>query len=636
MPREVAPCLATLVSQVPRGELWLHEIKWDGYRLIAFKQGRKVRLATRRGLDWTARFPAIAEAVAALPVETVVLDGEAIVEDAGGVASFSALQAALSDEGGRIAREAVLVAFDLLHLDGEDLRALPLGERKKRLAGLLPAGEGGALRLGEHLEVDGEAMIRSACRLGLEGVISKRRDRPYRSGRSDDWVKVKCTERQEFVIAGFAPSKAGKRAVGSLVLGYHEDGKLKPAGRAGTGFTADAARAVWKRLDPLTADRSPFAERLTAEERRGVTWVEPKLVAEIEFRGWTGEERLRHAAFKGLREDKVASEVVRERPADAHAPKAETAPAPKGKPARAGSGRGDVVAGVTLTHPERVLWEDDGLTKRDLAAYCEAVADWFLPQVAGRPLSLVRCPAGTGKHCFFQKHSWAGLSDSIRRESVRDEGGEEEVLYVEDLSGLIALVQASVIEIHPWGATIADVDRPDRIVMDLDPGEGVAWAAVMEGARDVRARLAADGLASFLKTTGGKGLHVVVPLDGSADWARVKAYAKGLADAMERDAPDRYLAKSAKAARRGRIYVDYLRNGRGATAVAAYSARARAGAPVSVPLSWSELKPSLDPSAFTIQTVPKRLGRLKSDPWAAMEGLSQGLSPTTGRARTRD
>ncbi len=648
IPKAVEPCLATLASAVPKGDRWIHEIKWDGYRLIAFKTGSQVRLATRRGHDWTARFPSIATAVAALPVESAILDGEAVIEDEHGIANFSALQNALSDEHGRVAKGAILYAFDLLYLDGFDLRSLPLEDRKSRLAALVPALGEGFLRQGEHIEADGEAMVRSACRLGLEGVISKRRDRPYRSGRGDDWVKVKCSERQEFVVVGYVPSSASRRAVGSLVLAYHEAGALRLAGRSGTGFTAESARTLWSGLDPLKRPTPPVAAKPSAEERRGVVWVEPRLVAEIEFRGWTADDHLRHAAYKGLREDKTADEVVRERPrpvpgegpAPSKSSSAKAAPAPASAPAPAEpapparKGGSVEVAGVALTHPDRVLWNDAGITKQGLAEYYEAVAASLLPHIVERPLSLVRCPGGADGKCFFQKHSWAGLSDHILRETVRDEGGEEEILYVRDIAGVIALVQASVLEIHPWGATTADVDRADRITMDLDPGEDVPFEAVVAGAREVRDRLAAQGLESFVKTTGGKGLHVVVPLTGPAPWPGVKAFCKGIADGMAADSPGRFISVASKKARRGLIYVDYLRNGRGATAIAAFSTRARPGAPVSVPLSWEELQPGLRPNHFTIANLPARLASLAADPWAELSSLRQSL-PARGGARPR-
>jgi bifunctional non-homologous end joining protein LigD len=626
MPDTLEPCLATLVAEVPRGPNWIHEIKWDGYRLLAFKSGRSTRILTRRGHDWTARFPGIAKAVAALPLETAILDGEAVIEDEHGISNFSALQNALSDEHGRVAKNAVFYAFDLLYLDGHDLRALPLEDRKARLSALVPPAKDGVLRLSEHIEADGAAMVKSACQLGLEGVISKRRDRPYRSGRGEDWVKTKCTERQEFVVAGYVPSTVSARAVGSLVLGYYEDGELKHAGKTGTGFTAESSRQIFKQADALKRPTSPFKAKLTAPERKGVVWVEPKLVAEVEFRGWTADRHLRHASFKGLRVDKPAEEVVREFPKG----KAEPPDAPK-TGASLKSRSGGEVAGVALTHADRVLW-DEGITKIDLARFYESIADWILPHVAGRPLALVRCPSGAEKGCFFQKHSWAGLGADIRRETVRDEDGEEEVLYVEDIRGIVSLVQASVLEIHPWGSTIADVDRPDRITMDLDPAPDVTWPEVIRAAQDVRERLTSVGLESFVKTTGGKGLHVVVPLTRRAGWTEVKTFAQALALAMEADSPERYIAKASKQARKGLIYVDYLRNGRGATAIAAYSTRARPGAPVSVPLAWSELSPKLAPNHFTIANLGARLAKLKADPWADIAKVDQFL-PTAEKPR---
>ena len=624
LPKSVEPCLATLSDTVPSGEKWLHEIKWDGYRLIAIKSTGGTRLLTRRGLDWTERFPAIAKAVDALPVSTLVLDGEAVVEDARGVPSFSALQTALSDEHGKVARDAILYAFDLLFADGHDLRALPLAERKSRLATILPPGGTGTLRLSEHLDADGEAMARSAKALGLEGIVSKRADRPYRSGRGGDWLKIKFTQRQEFVIVGYMPSTATGKAVGSLVLGYHRGKALRLAGRAGTGYTANVARLLRDRLHPLRRKTPPLAEPPTSEERRGIVWVEPILVAEIEFRGWTGEDRLRHAAFQGLRDDKSAEDVVRE-------DEPSKAPEKAAEPARSRSGvvraKGDAeVAGIRLTHPDRILWPDVGLTKRGLADYHEAVAERLMPHVAGRPLSLIRCPGGIAGSCFFQKHAFAGLDEHVRRKVVKG----EELLFVQGLPGIVALVQASVLEIHPWGTRMEHVERPDRITMDLDPGEGVAWADVVRAARDVRERLSTMKLESFVKTTGGKGLHVVVPIGGRPTWEKAKAFAKSIADAMEADDPARYVATAAKKARAGRVYVDYLRNGRGATAVAAYSTRARPGATVSTPVAWDEIE-RLRPDAFTAANLPAHIAGA-ADPWDGIGAIGQTL-PAPGRTK---
>ena len=631
MPTAIEPCLANLAPRVPNGPLWVHEIKWDGYRLLAFRSARSIKIATRRGHDWTTRFPGIRDAVQALPVESAILDGEAVILDDRGVPSFSAMQNALSDEHGRIARDAVFFAFDLLYLDGQDLRGLSLLDRKARLAALIPPRADGTLRLSEHVEADGPAMLKSACEMGLEGVISKRRDRPYRSGRGDDWIKIKCLDRQEFVVAGFVPSAVAQRAIGSLVLGYNETGEFKHAGRAGTGYTGETARALFRQLSGESRKASPFKARLTAEERRDVVWVDPTRVAEIEFRGWTADGRLRHAAFKGLRDDKTADEVVREQPAGRPGPEREPAPGPRAAGGR--TSKGVSVAGVPLTHPERELWAG-GITKQELAEFYEAIADRLLPEIVGRPLSLVRCPSGAGAGCFFQKHAWAGTGEAVRRATARDADGDEEVLYVESMAGVVSLVQASCLEIHSWGATMADVEHPDRIVMDLDPAEDVAWTDVIAAARDVRDRLRGVGLESFVKTTGGKGLHVVVPLKPKADWAEVKGFAKALSDAMEADDPKRYLAKASKQARKGRIYVDYLRNGRGATAIAPYSTRARPGAPIAVPVAWEELTSKLKPNGFTLRNLADRLAKV-GDPWAEIGRFDQVLPRLDGAKAKR-
>ena len=601
LPVFVAPCLATLAAAAPTAADWLHEIKFDGYRLQARIDGDAVALLTRSGLDWTDRFAPLAAALRGLGLPSALLDGEAVVEDGAGVSQFSALQADL--KAGRTDRLAYHV-FDILYLDGRDLRPLPLTERKAALSALLAAlPAGGPLRLSEHVMGEGEAMARHACRLGLEGIVSKRADSPYASGRCGSWLKVKCTERQEFVIGGYLPSTVARRAVGSLVLGLYEaDGAFRHVGRVGTGFSADVAHDLWTALDPLRQAEPPFAAPLPAEARRGgAVWVRPELVAEAEFRGITGEGQLRHAAFRGLREDKPAREVVREAPAS------RVAPAPV----------------AALTHPDRVLWDDVGLTKEGLAAYLAAVAPRILREVAGRPLSLLRGPDGTRGKTFFQKHAWAGL-DAAAVRSLRV--GDDDALVIEGVDGLMALVQASVLEIHPWGSRADDPDRPDRIVFDLDPGEGVGWPAVVAGARAVRDRLDALGHAGFVKTSGGKGLHVVVPLLPRAGWDVAKGFARDLATALERDAPDRFTATLAKPARHGRIFVDYLRNGRGATAVAAYSPRARPGAPVATPLAWQDLATVASGDAYRVDTVLRRLDAAP-DPWDGMEAAARPLEP---------
>ena len=479
LPVFVEPALASLADTAPGGPGWLHEIKFDGYRLQARIDGSKVKLLTRKGLDWTDSFRAVAEALKGLKLGSALIDGEVVVEEESGVSSFTELQEAL--KAGRSNR-MVFYAFDLLYLGGYDL-TMPLVDRKTLLAGCLddlPAG--GAIRYSEHIETDGQAMLQNACRLGLEGIISKRKDQPYRSGRVKDWFKTKCTERQEFVIAGYVPSTTSSKMVGSLVMAVYDKGRLVHVGRVGTGFKDAVARSLRDQLERLKRPTSPFPNKLPADAVRGVRWVEPKLVAEVELRGWTSDGLLRHASYKGLREDKDPTEVVRE-----------TRP-------RGGEPPGRRQA-FELTHPDRLLWPDVGLTKQGLAEFYADIADWVLPHLIGRPLSLVRCPSGTASKCFFQKHAWEGMAGSVKRRDI----GDDEVLYIEDLDGLIALVQASVLEIHPWGSKISKVEAPDRITFDLDPGEDVAVDCV-DRRRERGARAAAgDAARKFREDDGRQG-----------------------------------------------------------------------------------------------------------------------------------
>jgi bifunctional non-homologous end joining protein LigD len=611
LPPFVEPALATLVEDVPTGDGWLYEIKHDGYRMQARIDGGSVKLLTRSGLDWTAKFEPTARALRAMKLPSALIDAEIVVETAAGVSSFSALQQALSagDTG-----SAVFYAFDLLYLDGRDLRALALTERKDLLLQSLDdAQPGGPVRFSEHLAADGEAMARHACRLGLEGIVAKRADAPYRSGRTDAWRKIKCSSSEEFVVAGFMPSTTAPKSVGSLILGTHEDGTLVHVGRVGTGFRDAVARDLWTQLEPLRIPAPPFEAELPPPARRNARWVEPRLVCEVAFRGWTGDGQLRHASFKTLRTDVGPEEVVREA---------------KPKPVKART-RKQVAAVSKLTHPDRVLWPDVGLTKEGLAEYYAEIADRILPHVVDRPLSLLRCPDGLGS-CFYQKHAWAGLDERYIRLV-----GDEKAVVVGDPEGLRALVQSSVLEIHPWGARASDPDRPDRLVFDLDPGDGVAWADLVAGALDVRERMSAAGLASFVKTTGGKGLHVVVPLEPKVGWDEAKAFVKRIASEMAKDAPDSFVATVSKKARDGRIYLDYLRNQRGATAVAAFSTRARPGAPVSVPVDWDELLSLGSSARFDVASLPGRLSALGHDPWAGFERAALPLDAAGRRPRRR-
>jgi len=620
-PGFVEPCLALLTEKPPAGDGWLHEIKFDGYRLMASLDGKRIRLLTRSGLDWTERFPGIAESLEDFPVKSALVDGEAVIDDENGVSSFSALQEALSER--KTASAAVFFTFDLLYLDGYNLREAALDDRKTVLAKLLSSNRHPSLRYSDHVVGSGQSMLEHACRLGLEGIVSKRRNAPYRSGRYGEWAKSKCTNREKFVVGGYAPSSATRNAIGSLALGTYDAGNFIHVGRAGTGFTQRSALSLYKELQPLRIPRSPFANALSSEERRGLVFVEPKLVAEVEFRGWTHDKRLRQAAFKGLREDKSASEVHLEMPRQ----EAGVRPPHKAGASMRQTKGGDVeFAGIRLTHPDRMLWEGQGLTKLGLAEYYAEVADYILPFITGRPLALVRCPNGHSGDCFYQKHSFAGLTDAVEISRVEEKDGKaEEAIVIRDLRGLINLVQANVLEIHPWGARVEDVDHPDTLIFDLDPGDGLVWADVIQGAREVRRRLQDLGIESYVKTSGGKGLHVVSPLEPSLDWDELKKFAHSIALAMERDEPSKYLSTMAKKARGGKIFVDYLRNGRGATAVAAYSTRARPSAPISTPVRWDELGPELTPARFTVDNVGRRLAALKSDPWEGFFSRPQNI-----------
>lgn len=610
LPTFVPPSLANLSDSAPDQENWVHEIKFDGYRIQARLDRGRVTLLTRKGLDWTKKFPSIAEAVAKLSARTALIDGEVVVEGDDGISSFSLLQQDL--KSGRHDRMA-FYAFDLLHLDGANLTDLPLTRRKGALAELLDR-QPDPVRFSESLTEPGPTLLRHACKLGLEGIISKVADAPYRSGRGRQWIKTKCSDRQELVVAGVVPSTADSRAVGALVLGFYDHGKLHYAGRTGTGFTHDTARKLFRKLMQLKSDQVPFGA-IPAEERgvRKPIWVKPALVVEVDFHGWTHGNRVRQASFQGVREDKSAKDVVRER-AIAAAKRAQ--PIKRSVPTAK-----NAVAGVQLTHPDRVYWDDAGVTKRDLAEYYAKIWKWMAPHAAGRPIALLRCPEGITGQCFFQKHARAGIPVEHLR-LVPEKG--DEIISVDGLDGIIALVQGGVLEIHVRGTTIDDRERADRLVFDLDPGPGTNWDDVVGAARDVRARLSKLKLKSFLKTSGGKGLHVVVPIKPTP-WDEAKAFTQKIATSMAADSPERYVATAAKSGRSKRIFIDYLRNSREATAVAPYSTRARAGAPVSVPIEWSELGNLKAASQYTVQNVLQRLSRLRKDPWAGIGRIKQSL-----------
>lgn len=630
LPAKQAPALASVADEPPSTDGWLTEVKFDGYRLLAFLDHGKVRLLTRNGNDWTDRLPAVARAVGRVAADSALLDGELVALDKDGVSSFPLLQAALSD-----GRDATLTfyLFDLLHLDGWDLRKAALRDRKERLRTLDPWR--GMLRFSDHHEGDAARMRQAACRMKLEGIVCKNGASPYRAGRGRDWVKVKCIGREELLVLGWTEPAGSRTGLGALHLGYYDpDGALHYAGGVGTGLSDDMLAVLRDRLDGLHS-APPKDLRIAGEDPpRGIHWVQPVLIAEVSFTGWSGSGRVRHAVFLGLREDKAPREVVRavadpdaerrgvdargfapgvrrKKPAVAIPPVAST-PVRTGSrivTAKAPRDRAETYEGIRLTHPDRELWP--GISKRDLVTYWRTVAGQALPWIAGRPLAILRCPEGVDGEHFFQKHAHGTMPEGVR------EGSADKAPYlaIDGLQGLVAMAQMSAVELHGWGATEAHPARPDQLVFDLDPGEGVTVPDIVAAALDVRAKLEAIGLPSFCRTSGGKGLHVVVPLPPERDWDFVRPFCRKFAESLSALAPDKYLAKVRIADRRGRILIDWLRNGLGSTSVASFSPRARAGAGVATPLAWREVTPKLDLAAFTVRSVPGRLQRLKHDPW---------------------
>ena len=568
-----------------------------------------------------------------------MVDGELVHLEPEGTTSFSGLQDAISS--GRT-DTLNFFAFDLLYRDGWDVTGAALEDRKGALAEIIPPNQQGMLRYSDHQVGRGPAFLSQACNFALEGIVSKRRTEPYRPGRSRSWLKSKCRNREEFVIIGYTDPEGSREGFGALLVGYYDpQGKLRYAGRVGTGFDTGQLIQLHRRLESLTRP-DPTVALPKGVSRKGVHWVEPRLVAEVEFATWTADAILRQASFQGLREDKDASDVVYDpktrttvkpaakpkkdpaRPKQAASKEAETDEPPR---ARDGS---LIFEGVRLTHPDRILYPGTSLTKLDVARYYAAVSDWALPQLADRLLTLVRSPAA-GMKTFYQKHIGAEAPEAIKRFNIDDQEEPEIYPYIEDLPGLIGLVQMGVLEIHPWGSRVDKLETPDRVTMDLDPDEGLPWQRVTEAAIDVRDALAGIGLKSFAKTTGGKGLHVLIPLTPKLDWDQVKAFAKWLADSFVAQRPEAFTANMAKRARHDRIYIDYLRNGRGATAVGAYSPRARPRAPVSNPVSWAEVEQGVRPDEFTVETVPQRLAALPSDPWAEIGKTRQSISAAVRR-----
>ena len=611
MPTFVPPQLCKLVDRPPTGAGWAHEIKFDGYRMQLRVQAGQATLRTRTGLDWSDRFPSLVQDAASFP--DALIDGEVVALDTEGSPSFAGLQAALSDED---TDNLIFFAFDLLHAADESLVDLPLAERKARLRALLPKASD-RIRYVEHFTSGGEAVLQSACRMSLEGVVSKRLDAPYRSGKSAAWTKAKCRAGHEVVIGGWTTTGQAFR---SLIVGVYRDGHLAHVGRVGTGFGREKVAKLVPALKRLARKTSPFSGQGAPRGGASVHWVEPKLVAEIEFAGFTGEGAVRQASFKGLREDKPATAVEAEAPAPVeHAELAAPVPSRKSR------GKA-VVRGVSISNPDKALWPQvgDGRpgSKLQLAKYLETVGDWMLDHIRGRPCSVIRTPDGIDGEMFFQRHAGKGVSALI--DAVTVKGDRKPYLVFNTLESLVAAAQWGATELHPWNCAPNEPEIPGRLVFDLDPGPDVDFDAVVDAAREIRDRLEALGLTPFCKTTGGKGLHVVTPVKAEGlDWDAAKAFAREVCARMAADSPDRYLISMAKKDRGGRIFLDYLRNDRMSTAVAPMSPRARPGATVSWPLNWTQVRKGLDPSRFNLATAPDLLKDL--DAWDAYPDSDRSL-----------
>ncbi len=642
MPESFSPQLAVLAEAPPEGDDWLHEIKFDGYRILARIQAGKVQLLTRNGKDWTNRFPSVAKALANTKADSAIIDGEMVVLDKQGRSDFQALQAMLKHEE---KAEPVYYAFDLPYCNGFDLRETPLIQRKEQLAELLKTSKlTPRVNYSEHISGDGHTMIDKACGMSLEGIISKRADSPYVSRRYPTWLKSKCGQRQEFIVIGYTDPQGHRSGFGSLLLGYHDDHKrLVYAGRVGTGFDDRLLNKTLGQLRKIHQEKPPTDLPPPRREMRSAHWIKPNLVAEVKFSGWTRDGVLRHPAFVAFRSDKSSSSIVREMPVSTQDVEHEdTAPAqrqkqrrrPPGKslsnksnslkeshagpPAR-GTKPGTLsIAGITLSHPDKVYYPDSGTTKLDLANYYEVAQQWMIPHVVRRPLALVRCPEGISKKCFFQRNWSDTLPAAVGKVNIGPGNTKEFHVTISDEAGIISLVQMGVLEIHTWNCRNDDVEHPDQIIFDLDPGPDVPWARVITATRRLNRALAALRLPTFLKTSGGKGLHITIPIEPTVNWDACKSFSAAIAKSLAQES-DLFVANMRKDLRGGKIYLDYNRNGRSATAVAPYSTRARAGAPVAMPISWEDLGKLKSADHFKVETARRYLEKRKSDPWHDFE-----------------
>ena len=632
LPRTLEPQLATLVDAAPAHGEWDYEVKFDGYRILARIDGNTIRLFSRNGRDWTAKLPRQARTLHALGLREAWLDGEVVVMGERGVPDFQALQNAFETAH---AEHIVYYLFDVPFCNGMDLRNVPLRERRALLQRILEAAPGDldrdAVQFSGTFHAAPEDLLASACSMSLEGVIGKRADAPYRAGRSPAWIKLKCGQRQEFVIGGYSAPKGSRSGFGALLLGvYDNTGTLRYAGRVGSGFNETSLNALHHELSGLTIDSPPFANPPTGADARDVQWVKPERVAEIAFAEWTREGIVRQAVFQGLRDDKPARSIMREtaKPPSAVSQgnrKETRAVSAAERKVRPGAER---IAGVDVTHPDRVIEKASGTTKADLARYYASVADWLLPHLRNRPTSLVRAPDGIEGERFFQKHSAALKLQGITQLDPSLDPGHPSLLAINSAEALVGAVQMGTVEFHTWNALADRIEQPDRIVFDIDPDPALPFARVIEATQLMLAMLDELGLKAFLKTSGGHGLHVVVPLTRreSAGWDLLKGFAHAVVQHMAATFPDRFVAKMGPQNRVGKIFIDYLRNNRGASTVAAYSVRARTGLPVSVPIRHDELEGLQSSAQWTLRTLPDRLAKLKGDPWTDYAATRQSVT----------
>ncbi|WP_419420065.1 DNA ligase D [Legionella sp. D16C41] len=611
-PETISPELATLVAEIPEGPDWLHEIKFDGYRIIAFKNGNTIRLMSRNNKDWTSNFPNVVAELKKLPVKRGIFDGEIVVLDENHKSNFQLLQNSVKAN-----KEIPFIyyIFDLLYVEQFDLREKPLIERKKTLITLLENSNKQILRFSDHIIDQGEEVLKQSCALALEGIVSKKINSPYLEKRSEDWVKVKCIKRQEFVVGGYTLPKGARDYFGSLLVGFYDSqGQLHYCGNVGTGFTKASLKSVFKELEKNREAKNPFNSR--PPDASKALWVKPVLVAEVEFTEWTNDERLRHPSFQGLRYDKEAKAVHKEVEKAIEKINKSVAKPTKKKVKQQ--------RGVSITHADKIIYSEDKITKGELFSYYDELSEYILPHIKDRLLTLVRCPEKYST-CFYQKHLSAHSSPSLYSLAVKGRTETEQYLYLKDKQGLLSLIQMGVLEIHPWGSHIESLEYPDTITIDLDPAPDVLWKEVVQAALEIKKYLEEIKLTCFIKTTGGKGLHVVIPILPEYTWDDVKQFTEVFVQFLEKLRPDAYVSKMTKTKRRGKIFIDYLRNQRSATAISAYSTRARLHAPVATPLYWDELTDNFNDTFYTIRTLPKRLKNLKADPWQKFRQIRQSL-----------